>query len=103
MSVYAKKITKTTKFINDITLSERMLTANCLDSAGLDLEKSVAKLQEQSGSMSMDDFLCEHLKIQNLRWYYTPVANKLMQMSVNETRSEFGKFIRDELAGKREN
>ena len=48
----------------------------------------------------MDEFLCEHLRIQNLRWYYTPAANKLMQMSVNETRSEFGKFIWDELAGK---
>ena len=100
MCEHAKKITKTTKFINDMTLSNNMLTANCLDSAGLDLEKSVAKLRHQSGSTSMDEFLCEHLRIQNLRWCYTPVANKPMQMSANETRSEFGKFIRDELAGK---
>ena len=99
MCEYAKKITKTTKFVNDMTLSNNMLTANCLDSAGLDLEKSVAKLRHQNGATSMDEFLCEHLRIQNLRWYYTPVANKLMQMSVNETRSDFGKFIRDELAG----
>ena len=99
MCEYAKKITKTTKFVNDMTLSNNMLTANCLDSAGLDLEKSVAKLRHQNGTTSMDEFLCEHLRTQNLRWCYTPVANKLMQMSINEIRSDFGKFIRDELAG----
>ena len=99
MCEYAKKITKTTKFVNDMTLSNNMLTANCLDSAGLDLEKSVAKLRHQNGTTSMDEFLCEHLRMQNLRWHHTPAANKPMQMSVNEMRSDFGKFIRDELAG----
>jgi len=100
MCEHAKKKMKSTKFINDMALSNNMLTANCLDSAGLDLEKSVAKAQHQRNSTSMDEFLHEHLRIQNLRWHCTPVANKLMQMSANETRSEFGKFIRDELAGK---
>ena len=94
----ARSITKKTKFTDELPCARSGLTGRCLDAAGSNPEKRVAKLHDNEHD-TMDDFLLDHVAVHHKRTHLSPAAYKMLVYASNETRSKFTKIVKDEVAG----
>ena len=96
---HARKVTRHTKFVDELTCAQHGLIGMCLDEAGLNPEKYIKKLQREEYDC-FDDFLFDYSAMIHKRSYLGHAAYKMLIYATNETRSDYTKTVRDELRGK---